>query len=64
MFNKKNTNMKEQKLKEEIRQMLYDNIENRSTVILIQAKILDYGLSVYERAFKEATKLVDESLRK
>ncbi len=54
--------MNEQEIKNEIQKMLYDNIENRSTVILIQAKILDYGMAVYERAFKEASEIVDKTL--
>ena len=55
--------MKEQDILKEIRKMLSNEIDNRSTVILIEAKILDYHIAVYGRAFKEAGDMVTEALR-
>ena len=54
--------MKEQDILKEIRKMLSDEIDNRSTVILIEAKILDYHIAVYSRAFKDSGDIVSKTL--
>ena len=56
--------MKELEILKEIGNILSNEIDNRSTVLIIKAKILDYRLAVYERAFKEASDIVSETFNK
>ena len=44
----------EDKIKLEIRNELLELTDNMATIILIESKILDYRLAVYERAMQEA----------
>ena len=55
--------MKEQEILSEIRNILSNEIDNRSTVIIIEAKIMDYHMAVYGQAFKEAGDMVTKLLR-
>jgi len=52
----------EDQIKQEIRNELLQLTDNMATIILIESKILDFGVAVYTRAFKEASDIVSKTL--
>ena len=53
----------EEQIKKELNEMLSKEISNRSTVILIEAKIADLCQAYYSKAFKRAKEIALDVLK-